>query len=98
MLLIALQRLRTITRDIHLTAKDRFERFQPLLFATLVDAAHIVMEFLDAEHVSMVGNGHASHTIADGFVHQSFDTGLSIKYRVIGMYVQMYEIFHKMLQ
>jgi hypothetical protein len=36
------------------------------------------MEFLDAEHVAMIGNGHASHTIAYGFVNQPLDAGLTV--------------------
>jgi hypothetical protein len=36
------------------------------------------MEFLNTEHVAVIGNGHASHTVTDGFVYEPFDTRLTI--------------------
>ena len=79
---------------IHLATKDRLERFKSVFFALFVNAHADVVKFLNTEHVAVVGNSHALHSIGQSFVHKLFDTRLSIEYRVICMYVQMYEIFH----
>ena len=86
-LLATPQLLGTITRHIHLTAKDGFERLQALLLTSFVDTSYIIMELLDTEHVAMIGNRHASHAVTNRLVHQFLDTRLTIQYRVISMYV-----------
>jgi hypothetical protein len=53
------------------------------------------MELLNAEHVTMVSDGHALHSVGNSLVNQFLDARLSVKYRIIGMYMQMYEIFHR---
>ena len=82
------------TGHIHLTAEDRLERFQAFFLALLVHADADVMEFLNAEHVAVIRDGHALHAVGNGFVHKFLDARLSVENRVVGMYVQMYEIFH----
>ena len=79
---------------IHLTSEDGLERFQSLFLASLVDTIAYIMEFLDAEHIAMVSDGHAFHAVGNSLVNQFLDTRLTVKNRIIGMYVQMYEIFH----
>ena len=81
------QRLRTMARDIHLTAEDGLEGFKSLLLASFIDATNIVVELLDAEHVTMVSDGHTLHTIGNSLVNQSLDARLAIQYRIICMYV-----------
>jgi hypothetical protein len=54
------------------------------------------VKFLDAEHVTMVGNGHAAHTVGYSLVNQPFNARLTVQNRVICMYVKMYKVFHKM--
>ena len=76
-----------MARDIHLTAKDGNEGIQSFLLTSFVDAAHIVVKLLDAKHIAVVGNGHASHSVGNSLIYQAFDTRLSIEYRVISMYM-----------
>jgi hypothetical protein len=54
------------------------------------------VKFLDAKHIAMIGNGHALHAVADGLVNQPLNTRLTVQDGVICMYMQVYEIFHKM--
>ena len=95
MLLVVFQQLRTIARHVHLTTKDGLEGLQTVFLAAFVDAADIVVKLLDAEHVAMIGYRHASHAVAYGLVNQAFDARLTVQDRVVCMYMQMYEIFHK---
>ena len=96
MLLVVFQQFRTVTGHIHLTSEDGLEGFQTFFLAAFVDAPNIVVEFLDTEHVAMIGYRHASHAVAYSLVNQSLDARLAVQDRVVCMYVQMYEIFHKM--
>ena len=82
------------TRHIHLTAEDRLEGFEAVFLTLFVHAVADVVKFLNAEHVAVIGDGHALHTVADGFIYKLLDTRLSVEDRVVGMYMQMYEIFH----
>ena len=82
---------------IHLATKNGLKRFKSVFFTLFVHTVAYVVKFLNAEHVAVVGNGHTLHAIADSFVYKLFDTRLSVEYRVICMYVQMYEIFHRFL-
>ena len=38
--------------------------------------------------------GHAAHPVADGLVHKVLYFRLSVEYRIVRVYVQMYEVFH----
>ena len=79
---------------VYFAAEDGLEGFLAgFLELAVLLVAHIE-ELLDAEHVAVVGHGHAFHAVADGLVHQLLDAGLSVKNRIIGVYVQMYEVFH----
>ena len=42
----------------------------------------------------MVRYGHALHAVLDGLVHELWHGSLSVKYAILSMYVQMYEVFH----
>jgi hypothetical protein len=53
------------------------------------------VKFFDAEHVTVIGDGHALHAIFYRLVDKPFYARLSVEYGVVGMYVQMYEIFHR---
>ena len=86
-LLAASQQLRAVSRHIHLATKDRYERLQPFLLALLVHVADDVVKFLDAEHVAMVGDGHAPHAVLQGFVYQTLNLRLAVEDREVGMYV-----------
>ena len=76
-----------MARDIHLAAEDGDKGVQPFLLATFVDAAYIVVKLLDAEHVTMVSDGHTPHTIGNSLVYQSLDARLAVQDRVICVYV-----------
>ena len=62
--------------------------------AFTVQFVHVVMKLLDAEHVAMVSNCHATHSIGYGFINQRLDGCLAIKNRVLGVYVKMYKWYH----
>jgi hypothetical protein len=79
---------------VHFAAEDGFERFLPVSFALLVDAVAVVEEIFDAEHVAVVGDGHAFHAVVDSFVDKPLYTRLSVEDRVISVYVEVYEILH----
>ena len=64
-----LQTLVATTGHIHLTTEDRFERFEALFFALFVHANADVVKFLNAKHIAVIGDGHAFHAIANGFIH-----------------------------
>ena len=74
------QFLGTIARHIHLATEDGLERLQPLFLPTFVDAAHVVMKFLDSEHIAVIGNGHAFHAVGYRFIYQLLNTRLAIQY------------------
>ena len=82
------------TGYIHLAAEDRFERCLALLLPALVDLGTIVRELLDAEHHTVICDGHALHPVGDGLVDKTCHLRLSVQDRVICMDVQMYVIFH----
>ena len=63
---------------IHLAAKDGLEGFLAFLLPTLVHSSHIIEELLDAKHVAVVGDGHASHAVIQGLVHQFGDARLPV--------------------
>ena len=73
------------TGTIHLTAENGLE----LLIVSLpfVDLVAVIEKFFDAEHITMIGNSHATHSIVDGFIHQFRNGSLSVKDAVLGMYV-----------
>ena len=54
----------------------------------------IIVKLLDAHHVAVVGHGHAAHLIADGLVYECGNGGLPVEDRILGVYVQMYKVFH----
>ena len=70
---------------IHLTAYDGLERFQSLFLSAFVHLGAIVAKLLDAEHHTMVGNGHTLHAISNSLVHKTGNPGLTIKNGILGM-------------
>ncbi len=44
---------------------------------------HIIMQLLDAEHVAMVGERHAAHTVGNGLVHEGLHWCLAIEDRIL---------------
>ena len=67
--------------DIDLTAEDGLELL--IIAAFLVQLGHIVVKFLDAEHVAVVSNGHAAHAVGYSLIDQCLDRSLSVKNRVL---------------
>ena len=57
---------------IHLAAEDGLEGFQPVLLPVLVHGLAVVVQLLDPEHVSVVGESHAAHSVLDGFIDHAF--------------------------
>ena len=64
---------------IHFAAEDGLEGLQPLLLPVLVDRLAVVVQLLDAEHVAVVGECHAAHAVADGFIDHLLDGCLSVE-------------------
>ena len=62
------------SRHIHLAAENGLERLLALFLPTLIEAAHIIVEFLDAKHIAMVCDGHAAHSVGHGLVNEFLDT------------------------
>ena len=93
-LLAVLLLLRTIACYIHFAAEDGFERFLVGLGAFGVHFVHNVVKLLDAEHVAVVGNGHAAHPVGDGLVYKILYFRLSVEYRKVRVYVKVNKIFH----
>ena len=54
----------------------------------------IIVKLLDAHHVAVVGHGHAAHLVTDGLVYECGNGGLPVEDRILGVYVQMYKVFH----
>ena len=71
-----------IDTDIGLRNLDLLLGLENRIVYTLVD---VVEELLDAEHVAMVGDGHASHTVGYGFVYQTGNACLPVKDRIVGV-------------
>ena len=68
-----------VVGDIDLAAEDGLEQLLAFFAAFGVNLCYIVVKFLDAEHVAMVGNGHAAHPVGDGFVDECLDRSLAVK-------------------
>ncbi len=85
--LVGLTKFLLAVGHIHLTAENGFERLQPFLLAAAVYLIAIVEQLLHAEHVAVVGDGHAAHAVANSLVNQFLDTRLSVEDTIIGMYV-----------
>ena len=79
--------LRSVLGNIHFATENRLEGFQAFALALFVDADAIIMKLLDAKHVAMIGDGHASHAIVDGLVDQLRYLRLSVEDGEISMYV-----------
>jgi hypothetical protein len=45
----------------------------------------------------MVGNGHAALTVGYSLVNQTLNLRLAVKNRIVGVNVQVYEVFHLVL-
>ena len=76
--------LLSTTCTVHLATKNRFEiKFFVLAFQLL----HIVEKLLDSKHIAMVSHSHALHAVGNCLVNEFRDGCLTIKYRVLGMYV-----------
>ena len=93
-LLTVLLLLRAIACYIHFAAEDGLERLLVCLGALGVHFVHNVVKLLDAEHVAVVGNGHAAHPVADGFVYKILYFRLSVEYGIVRVYVKVNKIFH----
>ena len=76
-----------MTRYIHFTTKDRNKGVQTFFLATFVHTDTIVVKLLDTKHIAMIGDSHASHAITDSLVDQILYLRLSVKNRIISMYV-----------
>ena len=53
--------------------------------------ADVVEEFLDAEHVAVVGEGNAGHAVGHGFVDQGVDRCLAVEHGVLRVDVEVCE-------
>ena len=77
---------------INLTTKDGHEHL--LRTFPFIYFGNIVEEFFNAEHIAVVGNRHASHTVANRLIDQFRDVCLAIQDAVLGVDVQVNEVFH----
>ena len=71
--LLVPQVLIATTGHIHLTTEDGLERLQAFLLALFVHIVADVMKFFNAEHVTVVGDCHAPHTVVDSLVYKFLD-------------------------
>ena len=69
----------TATGHIHLTAEDRLERLQSVLLTLFVYAVADVMKFLNAEHVTVICDGHTLHAVGNGLIDKLLDARLSVE-------------------
>ena len=74
------QALVTTTGHIHLTTEDGLEGFETVFLALLVQVETSVMKFFNTEHITVIGDRHASHAVLNSFGYKLLDTRLSIKY------------------
>ena len=82
-------------RNVHLATEDRLERLLALVFQLAVYLVAVVEQLFHAEHIAMVGDSHAAHAVSHGFVDKLFHRRLSVENGVVGVYVQVYEVFHR---
>ena len=85
--LVGLTEFLLAVSHVHFTAEDGFEWLQTFLLATAVHLVAVVEQFLHAEHVAVVGDGHTAHSIADSLVNQFLDARLTVEDAIIGVYV-----------
>ena len=85
---------RAMFGHIHLATEDGLERLFTLLFEFFIHRVTVIEKLLNAEHVAMVGHGHALHAIGNSLVDKPLDARLSVEDRIIGMYVKMNEVLH----
>ena len=95
--LVGLAHLLLAVGHIHFATENGLEGFQSFLLALSVHLVAIVEQFLHAEHIAVVGESHAAHAVANGFVHKFLDARLSVENAIIGVYVKVYEVFHVIL-
>ena len=87
-------------REVAMLALQREHLVEQLLERLLarslraIHLADIVHKLLDGEHIAVVGNGKARHAVLDSLIDKLFDTRLTIKYRVLGVSMKVYETTH----
>ena len=72
---------------VHLAPEDRLEQGKSLCLPLTVHLVAIVEQFFHTEHISMVGDGNATHAVGNGLVYQFLNARLSIEYGVVCMNV-----------
>ena len=82
-------------RNVHLATEYWLERLLALIFQLAVYLVAVVEQLFHAEHIAMVGDSHAAHAVSHGFVDKLFHRRLSVENGVVGVYVQVYEVFHR---
>ncbi|OAV63804.1 hypothetical protein Barb4_04706 [Bacteroidales bacterium Barb4] len=81
----------------------RFERVR--LFAASPDGIqmfavlllYLVIKFLDAEHIAVVGHGKGFHAVRLRLFDKRIYRSLSVQQRVLSVYMQMHERFHTVM-
>ena len=81
-------------RHVHLASEYGLKLGLALLTQLGVLLVAVVEELLDAEHIAVVGHGHASHAVGYGLVNQPLDAGLAVEDAVVCMYVKVNEVLH----
>ena len=71
--------LLAVVSHIHLAAKYRFERLLTLFLEFAVHLIAIIEKLFYAEHVAMIGYGHAFHAVGNGLVDEFLHTRLSVQ-------------------
>ena len=83
LVLPALALMAAASRNIELTAHDRLQRGILL--------SHRIEELLHAEHVPVVGYRQGRLAVSHSSIDQVSYLGLTVKYRILGVYVQVGE-------
>ncbi len=84
------------SRTVAKTAYERFERLD-LIAPRRVFLLDIVEKLLYAEHVAVVCQRDAGHTVLDRLVDELGYARLTVEYRILRVDVKMYEIAHSVI-
>ncbi|OAV64040.1 hypothetical protein Barb6_03414 [Bacteroidales bacterium Barb6] len=65
------------------------------MFAVLL--LYLVIKFLDAEHIAVIGHGKGIHTVRLRLFDKRIYRSLSVQQRILSVYMQMYKGFHTVM-
>ena len=81
------------TGTVRLGTHDRL-KLRLALLATGVNLIGSIEEILDAEHITMVGEGHGVHAVLPRLLDEIGNFRHAVKHRIVRVYVQVRELRH----